>query len=179
MTHPKTAGTVAEGQCFTSDLALKPFRCIEHLHATRIPSSDMQRHTSMLRSCRQVARAVSHHHAARRAYASSATSHPTPPPTHQQPPNPAGQPAPLASNTQPMLHMQQPPLRQPSARERQAKNWPPSDAGVKYILLGSIIGMPALCWFYYEHRRKHMDELRHAQLKEVQDRYRRQGGTAI
>lgn len=101
-----------------------------------------------------------------------------PPPTHQPPPPPSAQPAPLVSNTQPTLQ-DTPTPHSVSAAQRQNKNWPPSDAGVKYIFFGSFIVVPLLCWGYYEHRKEHMDALRHAQLKAAQERYRKGGGTAI
>ncbi|KAK5125824.1 hypothetical protein LTR85_012100 [Meristemomyces frigidus] len=59
--------------------------------------------------------------------------------------------------------------------QRQAKNWPPSDAGIKYIFFGSLAVAPAITYFYYQYRKEHMDRVRLQMLKEAQERYKAGG----
>lgn len=121
----------------------------------------------MLRTCVRdmpLPRTSSWRRLSARSYATSPQSTPAPPP-------------PTVSNTQPTLHpAQQPAVASPPTR---AKNWPPSDAGIKYIFFGSLVGVPALFYVYYEYRKKHMDELRYKQLLEAQERYRQRTGQSI
>lgn len=75
--------------------------------------------------------------------------------------------------------VQQPPQPGDAAyyAHRQAKNWPPSDAGIKYIFFGSLIFAPAITYFYYHYRKEHMDRLRLQKLGEAQARYRASGAS--
>ncbi|TKA47848.1 hypothetical protein B0A54_01337 [Friedmanniomyces endolithicus] len=45
-----------------------------------------------------------------------------------------------------------------------------------YTTIGSLAAMPFIVYYYYESRKKHMNELRYKKLGEAQERYRARGG---
>ncbi|KAK0258339.1 hypothetical protein LTR91_009087 [Friedmanniomyces endolithicus] len=45
-----------------------------------------------------------------------------------------------------------------------------------YTTIGSLAAMPFVVYYYYESRKKHMNELRYKKLGEAQERYRARGG---
>ncbi|KAH9825559.1 hypothetical protein Tdes44962_MAKER04127 [Teratosphaeria destructans] len=86
-----------------------------------------------------------------------------------------GQPAPPAAQPSHQTTMQtqtplqsQAPIHRPSVAERRAKQWPPSDAAVKWIVLAALPGIPALVYYWYEHRKEHMRQKKTQLLKEAQ-----------
>ncbi|KAK5137477.1 hypothetical protein LTR08_008455 [Meristemomyces frigidus] len=99
-------------------------------------------------------------HPHRRLYTTQSANTPT---SVQGPPGALRYPHPHSSNTIPII---KPPPRGKS------KNWPPSDAGIKYILFGSLFAIPGSSWVYYEYRKEHMDRKREEMLREVQERWR-------
>lgn len=93
----------------------------------------------------------------------NSTSAPIP---HQSAPPPRRNPLPRAPMSAP-IQSQHPNL----GRQRQAKQWPPSDAGIKWVALGGLVGVPILSYFWYNHRKDHMYNKKHQLLREAQARY--------
>ncbi|KAF2767605.1 hypothetical protein EJ03DRAFT_383934 [Teratosphaeria nubilosa] len=93
-------------------------------------------------------------------------------PIQAQPASPTAQPSsqtPLQTPVQGQTPLQsQVPSHRPSVAERRAKQWPPSDAAVKWIVLAAIPGIPALVYYWYEHRKEHMRQKKTQILKEAQ-----------
>ncbi|KAK4547573.1 hypothetical protein LTR36_000530 [Oleoguttula mirabilis] len=91
---------------------------------------------------------------------------------HQPSPPPPSTPAPVSGYQNATQRAPFNPHDPAYIAQRQAKNWPPSDAGIKYLFFGSLVVAPVVTYAYYQYRKEHMDRVRLQMLREAQERYR-------
>ncbi|TKA82494.1 hypothetical protein B0A55_01248 [Friedmanniomyces simplex] len=109
------------------------------------------------------------HHAKRRLASSNAPSSPSQPTTPLQP---------IITTTTSTTTPQSPYQYRDSIVAHRRPEGPKryDDSLWLYTVVGSLAAMPFIVYFYYERRKKHMEELRLRKLGEAQERYRASEG---